>query len=57
MVGAAVVNPLGSFGQDSKPMITTLPVWNAGSVRQSRATATPATKTSTTTAVTTTQLF
>jgi len=56
VVGAANVNPLGSFGQDSKPVITTLPVWSAGSVRQSRATTPPATI-STATAVTTTLLF
>ena len=52
VVGAANVNLLGSFGQDSKPVITTLPVWNAGSVRQSHATTTPAT-----TAATTAPLF
>ena len=52
VVGAANVNPLGSFGQDSKPVITTLPVWSAGSVRQSHPTTTPAT-----TAVTTTPFF
>jgi len=59
LVGVASVNPLGSFGQDSKPVITTLPVWSAGSVRQSHvatsATTTPATITST--AVTTAPLF
>ena len=32
VVGAANVNPLGSFGQDSKPVITTLPEWSAGLV-------------------------
>ena len=51
VVGAANVNLLGSFGQDSKPVITTLPVWNAGSVRQSRATTTPATTTTAATAL------
>ena len=56
VIGEANVYPLGSYGQDSKPVITTLPVWSARSVRQLLATTSPTT-TSTATVVTTTPLF
>ena len=56
VIGEAKVYPLGSYGQDSKPVITTLPVWSARSVRQLLTTTSPTT-TSTATVVTTTPLF